>query len=225
MSTCGEPTTRRSDVIPAWLWESLLLMVTLATAVALALIGALAAGWNSPRPGCPPSWQDSGLPARVEVMRDATMVRLPGRSETHFTFEVTAAPLSRSKSGLQEYGLVYRAQDAAHYYAFVIASDGYYSVMRAEGGDLSPLAGWEQFPHVARGPQVNRLLVTCTGPTCSFRVNDEHVTTIKDDRWIAGDVGLWARSLNARAVLEFSTARLWTSAEGECQSSLWPLSK
>lgn len=201
---------REGGVVAAWLWRSLLLIMTLPTIATLALVGALTLGWNSPRPGGSPDWEAPGLPYRIDATGVETTVLLPARSGRDFAFEVTAAPLSPARSGFQEYGLVYRAQDAAHYYAFVIASDGYYSIIRAEGKDLIPLVAWQQFPHVTRGTEVNRLLVRCTGPTCSFRVNEEHVTTIEDDRWLVGDVGLWARTLNDHAAVEFSTARLWT---------------
>lgn len=191
----------------------MLLVVAVTIIVALALVAALALGWSSPRPSAPPNWESSALPSSIDVSSDTPSVVLLGPRGTDFTFEVTAIPLQGPSAGLYEYGLVYRAQDAGRYYAFVVGADGYYGVFRVEDADLIPLVAWEQFPHVARGQQVNRLLVTCDGSACTFRINDEYAATIGDHQWLAGELGLWARSPMDEGAVRFLTARLWWSDE------------
>jgi len=69
---------------------------------------------------------------------------------------------------------------------------------------------WQQFPHIRRGAQTNRLRVTCAGPTCHFYINDEYVTMVEDREWPAGDVGPWARSRGDVALtVRFLGVRIW----------------
>jgi len=131
-----------------------------------------------------------------------------GWPSSDFTLEGEAVPLSGPE--FNGYGLVYRAQDEAHYYAFAVGSDGYYAVLRAARGEETVLVEWQQFPHVRRGGQANRLRMTCGGPTCRFYVNDEYATTVEDDAWLAGDVGLWVRSFGDETVaVEFLDLHGW----------------
>lgn len=177
----------------------------------LGLVGALALGWNSPRPSRSPDWEAPALPRRLDIVPGEVFLSLLDRSEGDFTFELVALPLAGPDSGLTSYGLVYRAQDARHYYAFSVGADGYYAVARREGETVTFLMPWQQFPHIRRGRQPNRLLVTCKGPSCVFRINDEYAATVQDKTWLSGDVGYWAQSAEDEIVLQLRGARLWTS--------------
>ena len=174
----------------------------------LILIVALALGWNNPRPGRPSDWQTPGLPLRLEASASEVIVSLLDHPSSDFTLEVEAIPLS--DPAFNGYGLVYRAQDAAHYYAFAVGSDGYYAVLRVAENEETALVDWQQFPHVCREQQANQLRVTCAGPTCHFYINDEYATTVADDTWLMGDVGLWARGFEDRSMaVQFSNMRVW----------------
>jgi hypothetical protein len=186
------------EPVSRWLWNGALGLMALVLAGALGLIVALALGWNNPRPTRPPDWQAPGLPLRLEANADRAAVTLLGWPSDDFTLEGEAAPLSGPE--FNGYGLAYRAQDEARYYAFAVGSDGYYAVLRVAGGEETVLVEWQQFPHVRRGGQANRLRVTCAGPTCRFYVNDEYATTVEDDAWLTGDVGLWVRSFGDEVV-------------------------
>jgi len=194
-----------------WLWRGGLGLMTLVLVGALTLIVALALGWNSPRPTCPPDWQSPGLPLRLEAASNETAVTLLGHPSSDFTLEGEAIPLS--SPDLDGYGLVYRAQDSVHYAAFAVGSDGYYAVLRVAGDEETVLVDWQQFPHVRRGQQANRLRVACAGPTCHFYVNDEYATTVEDGTWLTGDVGLWVRGFgDGDVAVQFLDVRVW--AEG-----------
>nr|HID14621.1 hypothetical protein [Anaerolineae bacterium] len=191
-----------------WLWSGGLGLMTLALATGLVLIIALALGWNSPRPTRPPDWAAPGLPLTLEATSDEAVVTLMGRPSSDFTLEVEAVPLSGPD--FNGYGLTYRAQDSAHYYAFAVDSDGYYAVLRVAGDEETALVDWQQFPHVRRGQQANRLRVACAGATCRFYVNDEYAATVEDGTWLAGDVGLWVRGFgDGGVVVQFVSVRVW----------------
>ncbi len=191
-----------------WLWSGGLGLMTLVLAGALALIVALALGWNSPRPTRPPDWEAPGLPLDLKAPQNETTTSLLGHPGGDSTLEVEAIPLSGPD--FNGYGLVYRAQDPARYYAFAVGGDGYYAVLRVAGDEETALVEWQQFPHVHRGQQPNRLRVACEGPTCHFYVNDEYAATVDDNTWLAGDVGLWVRGFgDGDVAVQFVNVRAW----------------
>jgi len=190
------------------LWRASLGGIVLVLVAGLALIVALALGWHSPRPTRPPDWQAPGLPVRLVAAPDEVAVSLLGHSVDNFTLEGEVLPLAGPD--FNGYGLVYRAQDTNHYTVFAIGSDGYYAVLRVTGDEGTVLVDWQQFPHVRRGRQPNRLRVTCAGPACRFYINDEYATTVEDSTWLVGDVGLWVRSFGDEAVTaQFLNVRTW----------------
>jgi len=192
------------------LWRGALGAMTLALTAALALIVALALGWNSPRPTRSPDWQATDLPLRLAAAPGATAVSLLGHPGGDFTLEVEAALLSGPDSGFNGYGLIYRAQNAANYYTLAVGSDGYYAVLRVVGDEETVLVDWQQFPHIRRGQEANRLRVACAGSACRFYINDEYAAVVEDDAWLAGDVGLWVRSFgDAGVAVQFVNASVW----------------
>jgi hypothetical protein len=203
-------TGDESDIYPRWLWNSMLGLITLALAGMLGVIVALTLGWNNPRPTRPPDWQAAGLPLSLETASGESAMTLLERPCTDFTLEAEAAPLTEPGSGFNSYGLAYRAQDATHCYVFAVGSDGYYAVLQLAGDEETLLVDWQQFPHVHRGQQSNRLRVTCAGPICHFYVNDEYVTNVEDTTWLKGDAGLWMRSFgDGVSVVEFASLQAW----------------
>jgi hypothetical protein len=204
------------------LWRAGVGIMVLPLVVGLVLIVALALGWNSPRPTRPPDWQPPGLPFHLIAASHRTTVTLLGHPSSDFTWEGEAIPLSGPD--LNGYGLIYRAQDAAHYDVFAVGSDGYYAVLRVTGDEEVPLVDWQQFPHVRRGRQANRLRVSCTGSrvyspasrvyspalTCRFYVNDEMAATLQDGTWLSGDVGLWVANFDGEDVaVQFTNLHAW----------------
>jgi len=220
----------RSPLLARWLWNGALGLTTMALAGALALIVALALGWNSPRPTRPPDWQAEGLPAQLEAASSITqgseaapssiMKRseatpsgevkavLLGHPTSDFTLEMEALPLSGPD--FNGYGLIYRAQDTTHYNAFAVGSDGYYGVLRATGSEVTMLVDWQQFPHVRRGRQTNRLRAACEGAICHFYINDEYATSVEDTTWAKGDTGLWVQGFgNENVIVQFVYVHAW----------------
>lgn len=182
--------------------------------VALSLITALALGWNDPGPRRPVDWTDPTLPRVLEAAPDSSDLALLYRPGGDFTWEVVAQPVAAPESGLYGYGLVYRAQDPSRYYAFAIGGDGYYAVLRVEGDEETSLVPWQQFPHIRRGLELNRLRVTCAGALCDFAINDERAATVEEEMWLSGDVGLVVLGYDEPISVEFASVRLWQSGDG-----------
>ena len=190
------------------LWRGVVGLMALVLLAGLAFVSALALGWNNPRPVRPPDWEAPGFPLDLSAAPNQAATLLLGHRNDDFTLEVAAHALAGSE--FNGYGLVYRAQDAARCYVFAVGSDGYYAVLLVNGPEELPLVDWQQFPHVRREQQPNRLRVTCTGATCDFYINDEYAITIEDGTWLAGDVGLWVRSFTEEeATVHFSGVRVW----------------
>ncbi len=196
--------------VSGWLWRGVLLSFTMVLMAMLALIIALLVGWNSPSPARPPDRRLTGLPRRLRVA-PGTMeaILLPDCSLGDFTAELEALPVAGPD--FNGYGLIYRAQDSTRYYAFAVGSDGYYGVLRRdENNETVMLVEWQQFPHIRRGRQLNRLRVTCAGPICHFYINDEYATGFEDATWLYGDIGLWAYAPgDAEVTVEFLEMRIW----------------
>lgn len=191
-----------------WLWDGLLALVGVVLAAALGLILALALGWNNPRPGRPPDWA-LVEPQVLRASANETTKSLLGYSGSDFVFEAIARPIAAPNSGFYGYGLIYRAQDAAHCYVFAIGGDGYYTVLRRSGDEEAPLVEWQQFPHIRRDERTNRLRVSCAAASCRFYVNDEYVTTVEDTVWLEGDFGLWVRGFDEDVTVRFEDVRVW----------------
>jgi hypothetical protein len=201
--------------VAPWLWRGGVGLLALVVAIGAALVIALALGLNSPRPLRPPDWETSNLPLVLEAPSNTTAQRLLGRSCADLTLEIEMTPLpgpnpsEETYAVPREYGLVYRAQDNDHYYAFVIGSDGYYAILQV-AEEIVTLVDWQQYPHIHRGLQTNRLRVACTGATCDCFINDEYATTIEDSSWLEGDVGLWVRGCDGGSTtVKFHSARVW----------------
>lgn len=197
-------------MVPSRIWRLSLMIIMVGGMAAIAVIGVLAVGWNTPRPHRPP---DRRFGTRHLALETETANQLLGEDQRNFVLEAKALPIHGPESDLYEVGLMYRAQDASHYYALAVGPDGYYAIVRAEGGNLTSLVEWNQFPHIVRGLDANRLLVMCDGPTCTFRLNDEYVTDVTDDRWLSGDVGLWARSRDGKLLVQYPSVDLWSLAD------------
>ncbi len=201
-------TNDQPCVLSRWLWSGGLGLMMLVLAIGIVLISALTLGWNDPRLGRPPDWQPPDLPLRLETRANERVVLLLDHLDSEFTFEMEAIPLSSAE--FNGYGLVYRAQDIAHYYTFAVGSDGYFAILQIVGDEEVALVDWQQFPHIRRSQQINQLRVTCVGPTCHFYINDEYAATVEDSTWLEGDVGLWSCSFGDGNVgVQFVNVSVW----------------
>jgi hypothetical protein len=185
-------------------------------ALATVLVVALSLGWNNPRPSGDADWTAPGLPRAVTAPVETTTIQLlghPGLSpETNrpgFILEGIAA--AQSGPVFNGYGFAFCAEDESHYSVFALGSDGYYAILRVDANEETELVSWQQFPHIQRGRQANRLRIECEATVCEFYINDEYATTVAEDSWGDGDFGLWVRSFERQAVeAVFTTMGVWT---------------
>jgi hypothetical protein len=121
---------------------------------------------------------------RLDVSIDGGVLRVENGQSDSYAFSVAdqhyadldlrgravgaAGPLNNG------YGVVFRYQNPQNFYAFLVSSDGYYSVMRAVNDDQRWLSNWIDTPLVNQGiGVVNRLRVVASGDEFRFWINGE----------------------------------------------------
>ncbi len=123
---------------------------------------------------------------RLDASIEAGVLRLENGQSESYAFSVAApryadmdlraravgaaGPLNNG------YGVVFRYQNPQNFYAFLISSDGFYSVVRALGGDQRWLSNWIDTPLIDQGIGAeNRLRVVAVGDQFRFAINDQPV--------------------------------------------------
>jgi len=109
-----------------------------------------------------------------------------------------------------EYGVLARMKDDAHFYAFSISGDGYVRVARYDEGVWTLLGpDWSESPAVQQGQAVNTLVVEVEGTTFKFLVNDEFIAQVEDDALAKGEIGLYAGAFGEPGVrIKFDNLRV-----------------
>ena len=78
-----------------------------------------------------------------------------------------------------------------NFYWFQISADGYYSVDLMQAGEWVTLISWTESAAINQGLGVtNHLKVGCHGDQFAFYANDAYLTTVTDDTFPAGSIGL-----------------------------------
>jgi hypothetical protein len=146
----------------------------------------------------------SGGEYRLAVYTDSYVVWTtpePALDLSDFAIEVEARQVEGPLDN--NLGLLVRYQENVDdFYWFQISSDGYFSVDLREGGDWQSLIGWEASPAIEQGLDVtNRLRLVCRSNEFNFYVNDSLVTTLVDDAYATGNIGLAAGSFDEPGVV------------------------
>jgi hypothetical protein len=87
------------------------------------------------------------------------------------------------------YGLVFRLR-GSDFYRFLLNPSGSFTVDKHSDAGWSALQAWQDSPYINRGDAANRLEVVCTGSTTDVYANGHYLTTVTDDSYPAGCVGL-----------------------------------
>ena len=99
------------------------------------------------------------------------------------------------------YGIQVRYQpDGQSYYAFLVSSDGMYSVWKVVDDEWTELAEWSESGALRQGTAVNHLRIECQGREMRFMANDESLTGIQDDTFSSGSIGLLAQTFEEGTV-------------------------
>ena len=116
----------------------------------------------------------------------------PGLSFTDVQVEADATKIGGPDDN--DFGLVCRYQDNENFYAFLISSDGYYSIMKYSGGSSETLGADAMLSTdaVIQGDSTNHLRADCIGDSLTLYANGERLHAVTDSAFSSGDVGLIA---------------------------------
>ncbi len=107
---------------------------------------------------------------------------------TDFALEIDARPVSGPKECL--YGVVFRFQDTNNFYRFLVSGDGYYLVGIKLDGNWTILQSKTKSAFIKEGNITNHLKVVCKGSEMEVYVNGHYLTTITDNTFAEGYVGM-----------------------------------
>jgi hypothetical protein len=112
-------------------------------------------------------------------------------------------------------GILIRYQDGDNFYWFEISGDGYYSVDLLQNDEWQTLASWEVSEAIQQGLGVtNRLRVVCRGSEFEFYVNDVYLTSVSDETFATGNVGLAVGAFDEPGVVvQFDNLRVYSLQE------------
>ena len=72
-----------------------------------------------------------------------------------------------------QFGVVFRYKDLDNYYAFLISSDGYYSLVKRQGGAPEVISDWGATAVVRQGQVTNEIRIVALGDAFRFFINGE----------------------------------------------------
>lgn len=125
----------------------------------------------------------------------------PGLSfnDSHIMVEATR----RQGPADNAFGLMCRYQDPDNFYFFLISSDGFAGIGIRRDGERQLLSDEHMLPSdsIRAGYATNRILARCVGSNLELYINGEFVTSVEDDTWSSGDVGLIAGSYETGGVV------------------------
>ena len=123
----------------------------------------------------------------------------PKERFTDFTLEADVRLMEGPE--IAEMGLAFRLREEGNFYFFRINGYGQYILSKNVNSEWQPIVGMEMgmatSPHIKTGGATNRLKVICQGPQIALYVNDHYLTTVSDDSFSEGKIGLSA------AVIEY----------------------
>jgi len=123
-----------------------------------------------------------------------TMWGVANRSFGDVVIEVDATQVLAGSDSDNDYGVVCRDQGDGQGYYLLISGDGYYSIMKAAGGDFETLVDWTEAEVIRKGNATNQIRAVCDGSTLELFVNGERLATAEDSAYAEGDIALTATS-------------------------------
>jgi hypothetical protein len=157
---------------------------------------------------------EGGLHVRVNAamtMSWATNREL--QSLDDFDLEVDASQVSGPDDN--EYGILFRFQDAQNYYLFAISGNGHFDLFCLVDGQPYNVVNWTEVPSVEQGQSTNHLRLFADGATISMYANGELLATVPDNTFRRGDIGLMAGSFEEGGVeIAFDNLKVAEIEEG-----------
>ncbi len=104
-----------------------------------------------------------------------------------FLFETT-----EPCSGLDRYGMIFRAPDPNQGYVFGFSCDGRYKLYKWDGKSYQAIQEWKNSPHIKSGAgQTNRLGVYAVGNNLKLYANGQFLSEYTDDSFSEGRFGVF----------------------------------
>jgi len=125
---------------------------------------------------------------------------------TDFALEVDARQISGPDQG--GYGLVFRFKDSENFYRFLVSEDSYYLVGTRTNGTWIRLQSKTKSAFIKEG--TNHLKVVCQGSQLEVYVNGHHLTTITDNSFTGGNVGMIMDTPEANTRVAFDNIRVYS---------------
>ncbi len=124
-----------------------------------------------------------------------------------FSLEIDARLVGEPAGGA--YGLIFRLQDINTYSRFIVWEDGYYLVGTDTKGVWTELQGKTKSAFINQGNSTNHLKVVCQGNNIEVYVNGHHLTTVTDDSFTGGYVGMIVESSESGADVAFDNLKVY----------------
>jgi len=124
-----------------------------------------------------------------------------------FTLEVVAKLVSGPT--VSSCGIVFHTQDSDNCYRFLVSADGYYAVGILLNGTWIDLQPWTKSAFINQGNSINHLKVVCQGSQIEVSANGHHLTTVTDDSFSEGYVGMIVDTSEPNARFAFDDVRVY----------------
>jgi hypothetical protein len=121
----------------------------------------------------------------------------PGLDFSDTVIEVEATKVGGPDDN--DFGVICRYEDIDNFYFFIISSDGFYATGKVMDGvqELMGTSSMEPDDAIKTGNVTNNIQVDCIGSTLTLYANGKHLTTVEDDTFASGDVGLLAGTFDS----------------------------
>ncbi|MBA3532846.1 MAG: hypothetical protein H0T73_13050, partial [Ardenticatenales bacterium] len=91
----------------------------------------------------------------------------------------------------EQYGILAFYQDPDNYYAFLISSEGSFSVKKRIKGKWTEESDWISSDAIkVKQGQINKIEIVSKGDDIQFYVNDEYLTTIANSDFDEGGIAM-----------------------------------
>ncbi len=127
-----------------------------------------------------------------------TMWGVANKKFDNVIIDVDATQISAGPDSNNDYGILCREQGDGNGYFFLISGDGFYSILKAEGGEFTPLVDWTASDVINTGNASNHIQATCNGSSLILTVNGQQLATANDTAYSSGDIALTATSYESQ---------------------------
>lgn len=149
---------------------------------------------------------------RVQTGDDGYIWGLNAQDHSDVVMEVEVSQLSTFENNA--FGIMCRADtsnDGDGYY-FMISGDGFYSIRKGIGEDVSPLVDWTESSAINGGQANNKIRAVCIGSYLAMYVNDKFLTETTDTDYANGYAGFAATAFDGGDTdLSFDNLNIWAA--------------